>query len=93
MGIKLTWYDSDKVSFHCPGCGYQHPVRVKATAEPVWKWNQSMEEPTFWPSIMVNRDDPASRCHSFVVNGKIQFLKDSYHNLKGQTVEIPDAED
>lgn len=29
-------------------------------------------------------------CHSFVTDGKIQFLSDSTHELAGQTVEIPD---
>jgi hypothetical protein len=30
-------------------------------------------------------------CHSFVTNGKIQFLADCTHKLAGQTVELPDA--
>lgn len=29
-------------------------------------------------------------CHSFVTDGKIQFLSDSTHELAGQTVEIPE---
>lgn len=41
-------------------------------------------------------DNPASfkceRCHSFVTDGKIQFLGDCTHHLAGQTVEIPDWE-
>ena len=31
-----------------------------------------------------------ARCHSFVVDGKIQFLADCTHKLAGQTVELPD---
>lgn len=31
-------------------------------------------------------------CHSFVTDGKIQFLSDCTHALAGQTVEIPDWE-
>lgn len=30
------------------------------------------------------------RCHSFVTNGKIQFLPDCSHALAGQTVDLPD---
>jgi hypothetical protein len=30
------------------------------------------------------------RCHSFVTGGKIQFLDDCTHELKGQTVDLPD---
>ena len=29
-------------------------------------------------------------CHSFVTDGMIQFLDDCTHDLKGQTVELPD---
>lgn len=38
-------------------------------------------------------DDPGPicyRCHSFVKDGKIQFLPDCTHELAGQTVEIPE---
>lgn len=29
-------------------------------------------------------------CHSFVTDGKIRFLDDCTHHLRGQTVELPD---
>jgi hypothetical protein len=32
------------------------------------------------------------RCHSFVIDGKIQFLSDCTHEMKGQTVELLDVE-
>jgi hypothetical protein len=32
------------------------------------------------------------RCHSFVTDGRIQFLGDCSHKLAGQTVELPDIE-
>jgi hypothetical protein len=28
-------------------------------------------------------------CHSFVVDGRIQFLGDCTHHLAGQTVDLP----
>lgn len=31
-------------------------------------------------------------CHSFVTNGRIQFLGDCTHPLAGQTVDLPDWE-
>jgi hypothetical protein len=74
--------------FHCPGCGYGHPFEV-----PRWSWNGSMDRPTFIPSLWCNKSDPASSCHSVVTDGKIRFLDECFHNLKGQTVEIPDWED
>jgi len=30
------------------------------------------------------------RCHSFVRNGRIEFLSDCTHKLAGQTVDIPE---
>lgn len=33
---------------------------------------------------------PKTICHSFVTDGKIQFLDDCTHELKGQTVELPE---
>jgi hypothetical protein len=39
-------------------------------------------------------DDPApfqcSVCHSFVRDGRIEFLSDCTHRLAGQTVDLPD---
>lgn len=29
-------------------------------------------------------------CHSFVIDGRIQFLGDCTHSLSGQTVDLPD---
>jgi len=49
-----------------------------------------MNKPTFSPSINCNPNDDLHRCHSFVRDGMIQFLSDSWHKLKGQTVEIPE---
>jgi hypothetical protein len=31
-------------------------------------------------------------CHSFVTDGRIQFLSDCTHELAGQTVDLPDLE-
>lgn len=31
-------------------------------------------------------------CHSFVTDGRIQFLSDCTHALAGQTVDLPDVE-
>ncbi len=73
--------------FHCPGCGNAHAFHV-----PRWTWNGSMDLPTFSPSLLCNPDHAPSRYHSFVRDGKIQFLSDCHHTLAGQTVEIPDWE-
>lgn len=73
--------------FHCPGCGYGHPFEVGSNG---WQWNGSLDKPTFTPSLLVWGTRPEARCHSFVTDGRIQFLADSHHHLAGQTVELPD---
>lgn len=35
-------------------------------------------------------DSRPTVCHSYVDDGKIQFLNDSTHSLAGQTIELPD---
>jgi Family of unknown function (DUF6527) len=86
-----------RVGFHCPGCGHGHeiPVTLGKQTERTWQWNGSMEKPTFHPSISVNRgkaNPTAPICHSWVKDGRIQFLNDCDHHLKGQTVDLPEWE-
>lgn len=87
MGQKLHKFSESVYCFHCPGCGNAHPVDVTR-----WTWNGSMEAPTFSPSLLCNQHHEPSRCHSFIADGKIQFLSDCWHPLAGQTVEIPEWE-
>ena len=76
--------------FHCPGCGHSHPFEIDVPNGAGWAWNGSCDKPTFTPSLLCNRDDPGSCCHSFVTDGRIQFLADCWHPLAGQTVDLPD---
>lgn len=88
-----------QLSFHCPGCKCGHGVYVDHPGpnRPVWEWNNSLYEPTFKPSIKIEWYDQVGPrhmiCHSYVTDGKIEFLIDSTHWLAGQTVEIPDFEE
>ncbi len=69
---------------------------------PRWTWNGSLDRPTLQPSLLVRtgaavdptivweEGDPPLVCHSFITDGRIQFLTDSTHALAGQTVDIPE---
>lgn len=72
--------------FECPGCKYQHPFDDR------WGFNEDYEKPTFHPSLLVHESRYSPRCHSFVRDGKIEFLSDCGHELAGQTVELPERE-
>lgn len=85
--------------FECPGCDMLHVVYVESGQGanlPVWQWNSSMDRPTFSPSVLVRYPWGDSReervCHSFVTDGRIQFLGDCTHKLAGQTVDLPEIE-
>lgn len=70
----------------CPGCGYGHLFDDR------WTFNGNQERPTFSPSMLVNAGMPgATRCHSFVRDGRFEFLSDCDHELAGKTVEIAEV--
>jgi hypothetical protein len=98
MGKKLEDFNNGTgFIFYCPGCKYHHYVAIKEhnSMGAIWKWNESLEKPTFTPSILVqghggNMGTP--NCHSYVTDGMIQFLTDCTHELAGKTVELPDID-
>ncbi|MDG4811920.1 DUF6527 family protein [Hydrogenovibrio sp. 3SP14C1] len=84
-------------SMWCPGCKGKHFIH---TYDPTgdydtWHFNGDVKNPTFSPSLLCHRIEHLPRCHSFIKNGKWQFLNDCDHELKGQIVdmvEIPAGE-
>ncbi len=101
--MKLDHPEMDAYIFQCPGCDESHMIPVGHTIEyrrrlkelnhstVEWGWNGSLEAPTFTPSLLV-RSPTLGVCHSFIRDGKIQFLDDCTHRLKGQTVDLADVE-
>lgn len=96
-----------ELGFMCPGCRKMHWINDKETnkeKEPhyrylkehnlklpdVWEFNNDFERPTVRASVLTWNDE--SRCHSFITDGKIQFLSDCTHELAGKTVELPDID-
>ena len=77
--------------FMCPGCGYEHAVALKSDGGP-HDFNMDYDKPTFLPSLLQNFS-PGRTCHSFIKDGMIQFLNDSWHKLAGQTVELPEIKE
>lgn len=84
------------VAFHCPGCNSRHLIYTGPGSGPRWMWDGNVDRPTFSPSIRVSYDGrdagtagaPPALCHSFVTEGRIQFLGDCTHALAGQTVDM-----
>ena len=86
---EITAYD-----VQCPGCGWAHRFMVKKLGNhAVWTFNGDHEKPTFMPSLLVNRKDceeyrsGVPTCHSWVEDGKWDFLNDCTHHLAGKKVD------
>lgn len=96
------------VMIDCPGCvagahmlptDWCPPGRVKSPhyeRGPQWSFNGDLERPTLSPSILSRYEWGPERspvvCHSFVADGRIQFLGDCTHSLAGQTVDLRETE-
>ena len=84
-----------ELGFYCPGCNSVHFITDKMTAPEAiangpWAFNNDFERPKVTPSILLSRNNGNYVCHSFITDGKIQFLSDCTHHLKGQTVDLND---
>lgn len=51
-----------------------------------WSWNGDTEKPTLKPSIKTWNH--TNICHTFVNDGRVQFLEDCTHELRGQNLEL-----
>lgn len=93
--VGRTEHYGEAYIFECPGCETVHCIPV--TGERGWKFNGSVDKPTFQPSILAkyayHSGKPQGICHSYVTDGRIQFLADSTHKLAGQTVDLPEVKD
>ena len=94
MKLEKLEYKNGNVAyrFFCPGCKMDHTYYVKGRDVPNWKFNGNMQNPTFVPSLRV-RHGKGQLCHLFMTDGKLNFLNDCTHELKGKTVDIPDLID
>ena len=63
-----------------------------------WFARHDVDKPTLSPSVLVtgqfwvNGVKDERRCHSFVRDGRIQFLDDCTHSLAGKTVDLPEID-
>lgn len=109
MSEVIHKINANRVVFRCPGCKMNHQLNINVdSGSPVWYWNSDKVKPTFTPSILATWKEPSDDpllfgdpthdinkvCHSFVTDGKIQFLNDCTHGFAGMTIDlIPWRED
>lgn len=93
MSVVDKTTEETKFLFFCPGCQCAHYFDTK-----IWTWNGDLNKPTVRASILTKWNTGWAEgfvgkdvvCHSFVTDGKIQFLPDSTHSLSGQIVDLVD---
>ena len=94
--------EADHLLIRLPGPSGRRflPVQLKGTREGTgnWTWNGDVESPTLKPSLLITGGCRISatettgdyRCHTWITDGKAQFLPDSNHSLTGQTLDLID---
>jgi len=104
MARARVW--KSRVTIICPACrdidvasGYTDPsdggVAGEHTvpftgASVVWEFDGNLDRPTLKPSLKLTQEWRKLICHSFVTNGRIQYLGDCTHAMAGQTVDLPE---
>lgn len=78
--------NNENVTIFCPACKCGHSINK------TWQYDGNKDLPTISPSILVWSENRNYRCHSYVKKGKIEFLNDCSHDMKGQTVDLPEIE-
>lgn len=91
------------VRFWCPGCEDSHGINTNTWTwngdleRPTFtpsvlvsgvQWGPA--DDFFKPTHRGISPGGATVCHSFVTDGRIQFLGDCTHELAGQTVDLPE---
>src|SRR4051812_36960049 len=83
-------------AFFCLGCKALHLIDTR------WVFNYNHEKPTFKPDccVMVGpmpEGHPFAgrsfKCHFTIVDGVINYMADSTHDMKGMSLHLPDFEE
>lgn len=88
--------------YWCPGCDSLHCIAIRPHVQDNgagWDFSGTLECPTYAPSQLsswegtVDGVPTKTVCHTLIREGKIEFLNDCTHELRGQTVPLPPLPD
>lgn len=101
---RVRYCEGGRLMFHCPGCKCAHWFSDKPPHGWTWNGDQlrpTVSPSILVTGVQPCTPDEARRimagekveprplrCHSFVVDGAIQFLSDCTHELAGKTVPL-----
>jgi len=98
--LKLNQANDGMLIFYCQGCGECHGVNDRWTfngsfENPTFspsilvRGTQRLTDEEYDLIMSGTQIEPKPLvCHSFVTDGKIQYLNDCTHKLAGQTVDL-----
>lgn len=88
---RVASTDRQRIAYFCPACEGIHQIAI-APGDPAWTFDGNADAPTFSPSIRVTTSMPGGDevCHHFVRAGRIEFCGDCTHEMRGQTVPLPE---
>ena len=95
-GVRINCPSGDCICHVLPVNQILEAESDHVKGKPHWTWNGSLDRPTFTPSILSRytiEGEGHHVCHSFVTDGRIQFLEDCTHKLAGQTIDLPEMTD
>ena len=94
VGCEIA--EATHVTLHFPGpSGHLTlPVILRGSRKEAqaWTWNGSVVAPTLKPSVKTEGTAEETGkpfvCHTWVTDGQAQFLNDTTHELRGQTLPM-----
>lgn len=94
--VKARREPNGLIVFRCPACATDSKKTGLHALDNRWKFNGDFNAPTFDPSVAVTMEfgdgQPTDVCHSYVVAGRIQYLGDCTHSMRGKTADLPEIE-
>lgn len=95
MPVLRQFNDTKRWLFYCPGCKTHMWFETDR-----WTWDGNIEKPNVHPSILwtgacgttIEPGGAEKRCHLFVENGHLRFLKDCTHEFAGKTIPMEEID-
>jgi len=86
--------EATHIRLHLPGPMPNRILPVQPNSPKGWNWNGSVDAPTVLPSVLSRggREGRETVCHSFITDGRVQFLTDCTHEFAGQTMDLLDVD-
>lgn len=103
--LDMRYWPGGGYGHWCPACRCGHEINVDTpnASGAKWSFDGNTERPTFSPSINLQinpkghkhyqPDIATTVCHYFIRAGRIEYCGDCTHEMRGQTVDLPDIPD